>query len=187
MALGATVHVFTVRLSDVDRGVYDTLELRLARHPSESAEYLVTRLLAYCLEFTEGIAFSKGLSDPDEPAIVVRDLTGVLRGWIEVGAPEALRLHKAAKAADRVAVYPTRDATPWLARLAGERIHRSEHIEIRAIDSKLIAALAAKLERRLDFDLSVSEQTLYVSMGGETLTGNVELLTPGALSLAPHR
>ncbi len=63
----------------------------LARHPSESAEYLVTRLLAYCLEYTEGIAFSKGLSDPDEPAIVVRDLTGALRGWIEVGAPEAAR------------------------------------------------------------------------------------------------
>ena len=99
MALGATVHVFTVRLSHVDRGVYETLELRLARHPSESAEYLVTRLLAYCLEYTEGIAFSKGLSDPDEPAIIVRDLTGALHGWIEIGAPEAARLHRAAKAA----------------------------------------------------------------------------------------
>src|SRR5690606_37256332 len=73
MALGATNHVFSVRLSDVDRGIYETLELRLARHPSESADFLVTRLLAYCLEYTEGIAFSKGLSDPDEPAIVVRD------------------------------------------------------------------------------------------------------------------
>jgi uncharacterized protein YaeQ len=69
--------------SHVDRGVYETLELRLARHPSESPEYLVTRLLAYCLEYTEGIAFSKGLSDPDEPAIVVRDLTGALRAWIK--------------------------------------------------------------------------------------------------------
>jgi uncharacterized protein YaeQ len=176
MALGATVHVFTVRLSHVDRAVYETLELRLARHPSESAEYLVTRLLAYCLEFTEGIAFSKGLSDPDEPAIVVRDLTGVLRGWIEVGAPEALRLHKAAKATERVAVYPTRDRTSWLARLAGEHVHRSEQIEIHAIDPALIANLAAKLERRMDFDLSVADQTLYLSLGTETLTGSIELL-----------
>src|SRR5688572_18450792 len=98
MALGATIHAFTVRLSHVDRNIYENLDLRLARHPSETAEFLVTRLLAYCLEHTEGIAFSKGLSDPDEPAIVVRDLTGALRGWIEVGAPEAPRLHKAAKA-----------------------------------------------------------------------------------------
>ena len=86
MALSST---FTIRLSHVDRGIYETLDLRLARHPSETPEYLITRLLAYCLEFTEGIAFSKGLSDPDEPAIVVRDLTGALRGWIEIGAPEA--------------------------------------------------------------------------------------------------
>jgi uncharacterized protein YaeQ len=174
MALGATVHVFTVRLSHVDRGVYDTLELRLARHPSESAEYLVTRLLAYCLEYTEGIAFStKGLSDPDEPAIVVRDLTGLLRGWIEVGAPEAPRLHKAAKAAERVVVYPTRDSASWLARLAGERIHRAEYIAINAIDPQLLATFAARLERRMEVDLSVSDGTLYVSIGAVTLTGGV--------------
>jgi uncharacterized protein YaeQ len=175
VALGATVHVFTVRLSHVDKGVYDTLELRLARHPSESAEYLVTRLLAYCLEFTEGITFStKGLSDPDEPAILVRDLTGALRSWIEVGLPEAPRLHKAAKATARVVVYPTRDAAAWLARLAGERIHRAQHIEINLIDTLLLNTLAARLERRMEFDLSVSEGTLYLSLGEETLSGSVE-------------
>jgi uncharacterized protein YaeQ len=182
MALGATVHVFTVRLSHVDRGVYETLELRLARHPSESAEYLVTRLLAYCLEYREGIAFSKGLSDPDEPAIVVRDLTGALREWIEIGLPEAARLHKAAKAADRVAVYPTRDVQPWLARLAGERIHRAEHIAIHVIDLALISTLAARLERRMEFDLSVSEGALYLSMADETWTASVQ-----SLSLAQPR
>jgi uncharacterized protein YaeQ len=176
MALGATIHVFTVRLSHVDRGIYETLELRLARHPSESAEYLVTRLQAYCLEYTEGIAFSKGLSDPDEPAIVVRDLTGALHGWIEIGAPEAARLHKAAKAAERVAVYPTRDAGPWLARLGGERIHRADQIAVQVIDVALIGALAARLERRMEFDLSVSEGMLYLSIGEETLTGAVRRL-----------
>ena len=175
MALTATIYVFTVRLSHVDRGIYETLELRLARHPSESPEYLVTRLLAYCLEFTEGIAFSKGgLSEPDEPAIMVRDLTGALQGWIEIGMPDAARLHKAAKAAKYVAVYPTRDVTTWLARLAGERIHRAEQIAVQVIDAALLAQLAAKLERRMDFDLSVSEGTLYLSMGETTLTGAVE-------------
>jgi uncharacterized protein YaeQ len=78
VALNATIYVFTVRLADADRGVYETLALRMARHPSESPEFLLTRLLAYCLEYTEGLTFSKGLSDPDEPALAVRDLTGAL-------------------------------------------------------------------------------------------------------------
>lgn len=169
------MHVFSVRLANVDREVYETLELRLARHPSESAEYLVTRLLAFCLEHTEGIAFSKGgLSDPDEPAILVRDLTGALQAWIEVGLPEAARLHKATKAVDRVVVYPTRDPAPWLARLAGERIHRAERVKIQCIDAELIAALSAQLTKRIDMDLSMSEQTLYVSIGNETFSGAVE-------------
>jgi uncharacterized protein YaeQ len=168
------MHVFEVRLADADRGVYETLNLRLARHPSETAEYLMTRLLAYCLEYTEGIAFSKGLSDPDEPAISVRDLTGALRSWIEIGAPEASRLHKAAKAAPDVAVYVHRDVEQLLARLAGERIHRAGSLRIRAVDRELLAALVARLDRRMDFDLAVSDQTLYVSLAQETLTGVVE-------------
>ena len=168
------MYVFEVRLADADRGVYETLNLRLARHPSETAEYLTTRLLAYCLEYTEGIAFSKGLSDPDEPAISVRDLTGALQSWIEIGAPDASRLHKAAKAAPDVAVYVHRDVEQLLARLAGERIHRAGSLRIRAVDRDLLASLVARLDRRMDFDLAVSDETLYVSLGEETLTGAVE-------------
>ena len=96
MALTSTIYNATVELSDVDRGVYETLDMRLAMHPSESPAYFATRLLAFCLEQTEGIEFSPGgLSSPDEPAIVVRDLTGRLTAWIEVGAPDADRLHRA--------------------------------------------------------------------------------------------
>src|ERR1041385_84743 len=110
MALGATIYNFEVQLSNVDRHVYETLAIKAARHPSESDEFLVTRVLAYCLEYTEGIAFSKGgLSDPDEPARAVRDLTGALKTWIDIGLPDAARLHRASKAAPRVAVYTHRD------------------------------------------------------------------------------
>ena len=174
MALGATMYVFEIRLADADRGVYETLKIRAARHPSETAEYLLTRLLAYCLEYTEGIAFSKGLSDPDEPAISVRDLTGTLQAWIEVGVPDADRLHKAAKAAPRVAVYTHRDVDQLLSRLAGERIHRAGALRIHAVDSELLAALVARLDRRMDLDLAVSDRTLYISLGEETLTGVVD-------------
>ncbi len=166
--------VFEIRLADADRDVHETLTIRLARHPSETAEYLLTRLLAYCLEYTEGIAFSKGLSDPDEPAIAVHDLTGVMQTWIDIGAPDANRLHKASKAAPDVAVYAHRGLDPLIARLAGERIHRAAQIRLRAVSPELLAELVARLDRRMDLDLAVSEQTLYVSLGGETLTGTVE-------------
>src|SRR5687767_4672791 len=94
VALTATIYNFSIQLSDVDRGAYESLSLKVARHPSESEEYLLTRVLAYCLEYAEGIAFSSGgLSDPDEPPIMVRDLTGAMQTWIEIGAPDAARLH----------------------------------------------------------------------------------------------
>jgi len=173
VALGATMYVFEVRLADADRGIYETLTLRIAQHPSETAEFLVTRLLAYCLEFTEGISFSKGLSDPDEPAISVRDLTGALHTWIEVGMPDAGRVHKAAKAARKVVIYPHREPEALLARLAGERIHRAEALRIRVVELHLLAAFVARLDRRMDFDLAVSDDVLYISLGEETLTGAV--------------
>jgi len=174
VALGATMYVFEVRLNDADRGVYEALTLRVARHPSETAEYLVTRLFAYCLEYTEGIEFSKGLSDVEEPAITVRDLTGALQCWIEVGAPDALRLHKAAKAAPDVALYVHRDVDALLARLAGERIHRAEALRICAVDRDLLAAFVARLDRRMSFDLAVSDRTLYLTLGDDTLTGTID-------------
>ena len=97
MALTATIYNFDIDLSDADRHRYETLAVRMARHPSESEEYLVARLLAYCLEYTDGIVFSAGLSDPDEPAVSVRDLTGALRVWVDIGSPDASRLHRASK------------------------------------------------------------------------------------------
>jgi uncharacterized protein YaeQ len=168
------MHVFEIRLADADRHVYETLTVRAARHPSESAEFLWTRVLAYCLEYVDGIEFSKGLSDPDEPAISVRDLTGALRAWIEVGVPDAGRLHKAAKAAPKVVVYTHRDANLLMTRLAGERIHRGEALRVRVVDPDLLAALVARLDRRMDFDLAVSDGTLYVTLKGETFTGTVD-------------
>jgi uncharacterized protein YaeQ len=178
LALSATIYNFAIQLSDVDRGVYQALALKVARHPSEAEDHLVTRVLAYCLEFTEGLSFSRGLSNPDEPALAVRDLTGELRAWIDIGAPDAARLHKAAKAAPRVAVY-THKAQALLRSLAGERIHRAETIELYAFDRELIAGLAARLERRMSFELSVTDAHLFVSMEGATLSGELERLTMG--------
>src|SRR5204863_8240582 len=114
----------------MDRGVYETLGLRVARHPSETVEYMVVRVLAYCLEYQEGIELTEGVSSGDEPALLVRDLTGRITGWIEVGMTDASRQHRGSKLAGRVAVYTHRDPRPVLAQLAGEKIHRGADIPI---------------------------------------------------------
>ena len=173
LALTATIYNFDVELADSDRGVYESLALRVARHPSESEEYLVARLLAYLLEYEDRIEFSRGVSDPDEPAILVRDLTGAIRTWIDIGTPDAARLHKASKAAARVAVYTHKDPAQYLKQLAGEKIHRAGELEIYAVDRALVAALVAHLDRRLAFSVSVTDRELYISIGSDNLTGAV--------------
>jgi uncharacterized protein YaeQ len=177
MALTSTIHTFEIELAHVDRGVYETLSFRVARHPSESAEYLVTRVLAYCLEYTDGIGFSKGgLSDPDEPAVFVRDLTGAWRAWIDVGVPDAARLHKATRTAPRVAVYTHKDPGRLLRLLSGERIHRRDELELFSVDQQLVADWAARLERRMTLELSVSDGHAYVGIGSASISGAIERL-----------
>jgi uncharacterized protein YaeQ len=173
VALNATVHSFEVTLNDADRGVYQPLSFRVARHPSETAEFLLTRVLAYCLEFSEGIAFSKGLSDPDAPALEIRDLTGALQTWIDIGTPDTARLHRAAKAAPRVVVYSHKDVAGLLAGLAADAVHRAQEIEIYALERQFLGALAARLTRRMSFDLAVSERSLYLTFDDLTLEGHV--------------
>jgi uncharacterized protein YaeQ len=174
MALGATIYLFNVDLADSDRDIYKTLELRVARHPSETAEYMLTRVLAYCCEYSEGLAFSSGIADPDEPSIALRDLTGKLQLWIEIGTPDAARLHKASKASPRVVVYSHKDAALLATRLTGEKIHRVADIELYALDREWVVNIANKLERRVNFALTISERHLYLSMGEDTFSTVIE-------------
>jgi len=174
MALTSTIYNAAVELSDVDRGVYESLDLRLAMHPSESAEYLVTRLVAYCLEYTEGIQFTSGLSNGDDPAIVVRDLTGRITAWIEVGTPDADRLHRASKLGGRVAVYTHKNLANLLGQFEGKKIHRAAEIPIYTFGPGFIAQLAETLERRMGMTISVTERHLYVDVNGASLTTEVE-------------
>jgi uncharacterized protein YaeQ len=175
VALTATLYAFEIDLAHVDRGVYESLTFRVAQHPSESPEFLLARVLAYCLEYTDGLQFSpQGLSSPDDPALTIRDATGALRAWIEIGVPEAARLHKASKAAPRVVVYTHKDPARLLKLLDGERLHRQEDLEIYAIDRDLLAGWVARLTRRMTCALTVSDGLLYLAIGDETLTGTIE-------------
>ncbi len=170
MAIGATIRTFDIQLSDMDRGVYEELSLRVAQHPSETDAYLVTRVLAYCLEFEEGISFAAaGVSSGEEPAVLVKDLTGLTTAWIEVGVPDAQRLHTGSKLADRAAVYTHRDPQRLLASWSGKNIHRAEDIVVRSFDPKFIDAAAREVTRRNTMSVSVTEGQVYLEVNGTSL------------------
>jgi uncharacterized protein YaeQ len=168
------MYTFEVEVSDVDRGVYETVALRVPRHPSETEEYLATRVLAYCLEYAEGISFSNGLAEPDEPTLAVRDLTGAIRVWIDIGAPDAARMHKAGKAAARVVVYTHKNPDTLLRQWAGARIHRAAELELYSVDRTLLKEFVARLKRRMTFALSVTSGQLYVTIDDHVFEGAVE-------------
>jgi len=174
MALSATVYHVQIDLSDVDRGVYQSLDLRVARHPSETMRFLLTRVIAYCLCHEEGIAFSKGgLSNTDEPALWIHDLQGNLRAWIEVGTPSAERLHKANKAAPRVVVFTHHDPELLKKAARAKAIFKAEAIEIYALDAAFLDALDAATDRNAKWTLVLTEGTLYVTIGDVSATGVV--------------
>lgn len=174
MATGSTIHTFEVQLADVDRGVYEDLALRVARHPSETDLFMMTRVLAYCLEYEEGIAFGAGgISSTEEPAVLVRDLTGSVTAWIEIGAPDAQRLHFGSKLAGRVAVYTHRDPKKLLAAWDGKTIHRADEIVLRSFDPGFIEAAAAGLARRNTMTVSATEGQLYLELNGAALNSRV--------------
>lgn len=176
MALTATIYNFDVDLSDSDRGVYESLAIRAAQHPSESDEYLIARILAYLIEYADGIVFSRGVSEPEEPILSIRDLTGRIVTWIELGTPDSTRLHKASKSGARVAVYCHKEGAQWLKGLAAADIHRADALELYSIDRSLIAALVSRLERRMAFSVSISDRELYVSIGDVNLSGRITRL-----------
>ncbi len=170
MALTATMHQMSLTLSDVDRGVYETLDLRVARHPSESVRYMFTRLLAYALSYEEGISFSKGgLSDTDLPPVSVTDPTGILLAWVDVGSPSADRIHKATKAARKVALYTFADLALLRKEMASRAVHKLESVETWRVEPALLDALEAKLDRKMAIEVVRTDGLLYVTFAGSTV------------------
>ena len=174
LAIGATIHRFMVELSDVDRGVYESLDIRAARHPSESARFLLARVIAYCLRYEEGIEFGRGVSSPEEPAVWVRDLTGQVKLWIEIGRPSVGRLHRASKTGATVLVIAHEDPKPLLADLAKKSIHRQDELELLALPRPMLDRLEETLDRNEEWTMTINENVIYLVRGTESLEGTIE-------------
>ena len=175
MALSATIYRLTIGLSDVDRNVYETLDLRLAQHPSESTRYLLTRALAYCLSYADGIAFSKGgLSSTDEPPVSIHDPTGLFLAWIDVGVPSAERLHKATKVARKVAIYTHFELAQLRREAATRAIHKVDEIEVWRVEPSFLTAIEERLDRHTKLELVRNDGNLYATVDGATVAGTLE-------------
>ena len=175
MALPSVMHRFEVELSDVDAGVYDTLSLRLAKHPSESSAFLLTRLFAYLLNTSAEVELSKsGLCQPDEAPLSARDLTGRTTLWIEIGNPAPERLHKASKAADNVMIYTYKNPQLLIDAVHRAKVYRSEEIPIVAFDPTFLEELAEVLVRNNHWSVMHSEGTLLVNVGESSFQGTLE-------------
>lgn len=173
LALPSTLHRFSVDLSDVDRGVYEHLDFRLARHPSETVAYALVRVIAYALEYRERLEFGPGLCRGDEPALLVPGDHGSIDTWIDVGAPSADRLHKANKHADSVVVYTHRDLEFLRREWASRPIHQAEHIRVVAVPHPLLDALETTFGRGNAWTVLRSDGVLYVTVGDDTWSGEI--------------
>ncbi len=176
MALPATIYKATINLSDIDRAVYETLTATVARHPSETGERLVARLLAFALFSEEGLTFTKGLCAADEPDIWVRGGDGRVKLWVEVGLPDSERIVKASRHSEQVALLACGRALPSWELQQLPRLAQLANVTVVAIDQPFLTALVQRLERAVSWSVTVTEGICYVTTGDATLETTIRRL-----------
>lgn len=162
MALQATIHKFRIALSDLDRDYYDQLDLTVARHPSETQERMLARVLALCLHAAEQPVFTRGLSTSDEPDLKAMTLDDRIALWIDVGEPAPDRIKKACRQAQRVCVYAfnTKSDTWWAQNRDKFRTLPATVIQL---DPDGIKSLAEVVERTMDMAVTLSGQQALIA------------------------
>jgi uncharacterized protein YaeQ len=174
MALKSTVFKAQLQIADMDRSLYADHSLTLARHPSETDERLMMRLLAFALSVPAdtdrgALEFAAGLSDTDEPDLWQKDLTGALVQWIEVGQPDDRRLAKACGRAERVRIWAYASSVPiWWSGIEG-KVVRLANLEVWQVDAAESQALAALAERSMQLQVTVQEGHIWVGNGRESV------------------
>lgn len=163
MALPSTIYRAAVQVSDIDRGIYESIQTTVAQHPSETKERVVARLLAMAIFYEEGITFTKGISATDEPDIWVIGADGRVQFWLEVGIPEADRISKACRHGERVALLAYGKTLASWEQQQLPKLANIANLTIVALDYEFIATLAAQLERVIPWSITITEGTLYLT------------------------
>lgn len=167
MARGATIYRVQLQLSLIDRDVYGERTMSVARHPSETLERTLVRILAFALRFDETLEFGRGISATDEPDLWSREGDGRVREWIEVGQPEAKRLIKAGRQSQRVTLFAFGDGIERWRAAQLESTEFPTNVSVARLDDGFIESIAATSDRQLRWSVTLSEGTLYLSAGDE--------------------
>jgi uncharacterized protein YaeQ len=176
MALPSIIYRLSIQLSDIDRGIYRTIQATVARHPSETEERLVARLLAYALFYEEDLAFTRGICTGDEPDIWSKGPDGRVRLWVEVGLPEPERLIKASRHALRVALLAFGNGLPNWERQHLAQLSDVSTIAIATVEQGFIRRLAELLERSIRWEITITEDALYLQTAGQSLETQVQVI-----------
>jgi len=179
MALKSTIFRATLNVSDLDRGHFGEHVLTLARHPSETDERMMVRVLAFALHADERLEFGRGISTDDEPALWRKDDTGRILDWIEVGLPDERLLRRAAGRADQVTVlaYGGRTVDIWWQKDAAT-LSKLANLKVLALAQEESKALAALASRSMELSCTVQDGQLWFSAGDTTLTLNPRCIYP---------
>lgn len=169
MALPSTIYRANLQLADVDRAVYEALQITVARHPSETEERLVARLLAYALFYEPDLNFTKGISVGDEPDLWLKGPDGRVHLWIEVGLPEAERLVKASRHAERTVLIAVGKPIPSWEIQQLPKLTAVANLTVISFELEFIAWLTARLERAINWIVTITEESLYVTIAAETM------------------
>lgn len=162
MALKPTIYKFRISLSDLNRDYYDTLNLTVAQHPSETVERMMVRVLAFCLNAQEHLVFAKGLSEVDEPDLWVRSLDDQTLLWIDVGELAADRIKKSCHLSQEVKIYSFNSkADVWWSQIQNKINQLSASVY--KFDWENIQALAAMVQRTMDISVSITGDSVYVA------------------------
>jgi uncharacterized protein YaeQ len=168
MALKATIFKVELQIADMDRSYYRDHTLTLARHPSETDERMMVRLLAYALNADEALAFGKGLSTDGEPDLWRKDLTGAIDLWIDVGLPDEKRIRKACGRARQVTVfgYGGHGAAIWWDQI-GDRLERARNLSVVSVPAAASQALAKLVQRTMRLNCTIQDQQVWLGDAAE--------------------
>lgn len=180
MALKATIYKADLQIADMDRNFYETQSLTIARHPSETDERMMVRVLAFARHAHEALAFTKGLFDTEEPDLWQKDLTGAIELWIEVGQPDDKRLLKACGRAKQVVVYSyASNSSIWWNQI-GNRLERAKNLTVFNLPTATSQALAKLAQRNMQLQCTIQDGQIWMTGGDETVQIDLETFKAAA-------
>jgi uncharacterized protein YaeQ len=179
MAQPATIYRASIQLSDIDRGLYDALQVTVAQHPSETEERLLARILAYALNFEPELIFTKGVGAGDEPDLWLKGPDGRVKLWIEVGLPDAERLVKASRHSEQVVLCAFGTSLVIWEKQQLPKLTGLSNLTIVTLEHAFLKRISERLQRSISWSLTVTEGLLYLEIDGETLESTVTSVMSG--------